>query len=134
MGNCANKLLEDVGVGSSLARSLFRVCVCVLLSRSPALCCYCICLCRFEQALLTFEVWKAKHGVSYSDEDEEAQRFTIFSESLTKVAAHNEHNDQLTLRTDGQQDEAGFVLGLNRFADMTWCVRKSCVACAVVRS
>lgn len=72
---------------------------------------------------LMFDVWQEKHGVSYPDMAEQAKRFAVFKENLAMIAAHNEQvgesGDGVGVRA---QDTAQYVLGLNRFADMTWYV------------
>lgn len=56
--------------------------------------------------------------MSYPDADEEARRLRAFGESLEMVAVHNRR----VKSPGGGQRKDGYVLDLNRFADMTWCV------------
>lgn len=72
---------------------------------------------------LMFDVWQEKHGVSYPDMAEQTKRFAVFKENLAMIVAHNEHVGELDGGVGVQaQDTAHHVLGLNRFADMTWYV------------
>nr|BDI12740.1 cysteine protease [Gentiana triflora x Gentiana scabra] len=53
------------------------------------------------------EQWMAEHGRVYTDSNEKAQRFNIFKENVLKIDAFN-----------GGENK-GFVLGINKFADLT---------------
>lgn len=66
---------------------------------------------NIPQTLLAFEAWKEQHGILYGDVMEEERRLQAFEETLKMVKDHN--NDQ------GNR-EGGYMLELNRFADMTW--------------
>lgn len=54
-----------------------------------------------------FEAWKAKHGISFASEFENAYRERIFLENLAKVASHN-NNEYRT-----------YDMGLNQFSALT---------------
>lgn len=54
-----------------------------------------------------FESWKAKHGVSYASEFENAYRERIFLENLAKINTHNS-NEYKT-----------YEMGLNQFSALT---------------
>ena len=54
-----------------------------------------------------FESWKAKHGVSYASEFENAYRERIFLENLAKINTHNS-NEHKT-----------YEMGLNQFSALT---------------
>ena len=54
-----------------------------------------------------FESWKARHGVEYASQFENAYRERVFLENLAKVEAHNAQNDQT------------YEQGLNQFSAMT---------------
>lgn len=55
--------------------------------------------------------------MSYDDANEEQSRLRAFDESLGMIAAHNGQGDSALGRP-----RAEYALGLNRFADMAWCV------------
>lgn len=54
-----------------------------------------------------FESWKAKHGVSYASQFENAYRERVFLENLAKIEAHNTNNANT------------YEMGLNQFSAMT---------------
>ena len=54
-----------------------------------------------------FEAWKARHGVEYASQFENAYRERVFLENFAKIQAHNSQNDQT------------YEQGLNQFSAMT---------------
>jgi len=54
-----------------------------------------------------FESWKAKHGVNYASQFENAYRERVFLENLAKIEAHNSQNSNT------------YEMGLNQFSAMT---------------
>lgn len=73
---------------------------------------------------LLFDIWREKYGVSYPMDDggeEEARRFITFSETLATVLAHNKKTFGGEHSSEAGGDNSRYALGLNRFADMTWC-------------
>lgn len=53
---------------------------------------------------------QVKHGKQYENEEEEANRFTIFKENLNKITEHNKKFET---------GEVSWSQGLNQFADLT---------------
>ena len=54
-----------------------------------------------------FESWKAKHGIHYASQFENAYRERIFLENLANIEAHNSQNDNT------------YEMGINQFSAMT---------------
>jgi C1A family cysteine protease len=55
----------------------------------------------------SFESWKARHGISFSNQFENAYREKVFLANLAEIEAHNSRNDQT------------YTMGLNQFSAMT---------------
>lgn len=77
-----------------------------------------------KEAHYLFESWKERYGVSYANEEEEAERMLVFKQSMDAV---EKFEDDSFLDVGASAGPASHpprhTLGLNRFADMTWCVR-----------
>ena len=54
-----------------------------------------------------FESWKAKHGIHFASQFENAYRERIFLENLAKIEAHNSNNANT------------YEMGVNQFSAMT---------------
>jgi len=50
--------------------------------------------------------WKAQYGVSYANAEEDAAKFTVFTQNYNKIMTHNSGN-------------SSFRMALNKFADLT---------------
>lgn len=73
-------------------------------------------MCVLSQTSRAFEAWKDEHDVSYPDAEEEEKRFRAFEESYETVAEHDRRRG-----SENGGSDARYTLGLNSFADMTWC-------------
>lgn len=56
-----------------------------------------------------WEVFKREHNKSYSDQDEENDRFQIFVETIKTIITHNDKH---------AKGEVTYKMGINQFSDM----------------
>lgn len=61
------------------------------------------------------------YGVFYSSEEEERERKTVFTQNVLQIPQHA--YNLYDLARPSTSEPRSYDLDLNRFSDMTWCVR-----------